>query len=539
MYTKKILSAAAAVAVLSTGLMAFESNSNGLIRVTSYTNPDGTVTNQEVNGSYKDGNLTNALELSADQRGDALIYPYYSVAKSATQPAWGTEIVVRNTTRKATVAKVVLYASTDSEEIRDFNIYLSPLDVFRFTIEAGEGDDQEKILIKTNDGSFPTSVRDPRWGTANDDAVFNTHNQGDPETILKFPKIANYETGYVAIYGMTQYSKDDIFHDKHKEMFLDYRRVLDDCREDWRDAFKLTQAGHPARVDSMFALTDKNITAPNVAVGCAIDDLNGSISNTDSNSSLAEANLSNWGDVNETTLVGTVRIANPGATPDGTQARDLILPATALANFTDGTMMLWSEGEYAAIQDRDIENGKYVKANVLTDAKAFANKTAFYTFSSDLGEDGEEKIANALIVTQPHKRVLALNFNDTTYWNSSKKFTVSAQLLDEDENFDKASPEDMGMTEIFSGPGSTNTSIVQGGYPNEVEVLRNIERVTTEDGGIAATSNFTNKSGFAYLNFNTDITDSNSTLPAIVTQMVGSKVNGVSQTNWIYAPVVK
>ncbi len=47
-------------------------------------------------------------------------------------------------------------------------------------------------------------------------------------------------------------------------------------------------------------------------------------------------------------LLGEVEISHPEG-----DKRNLLLPATALKNFTvDNMIMLWTEGEYAAIQDR-------------------------------------------------------------------------------------------------------------------------------------------------------------------------------------------
>ena len=134
MNTKKILSAVAAVAIVSTGLMAFETDTTQSILNSNYV---GGVPSQ------------NELNLSTSQKGDALIFPYYYA-----QDGWTSEIVIRNTSPYATVAKVSLHDYRDSDDMGDFNIYLSPYDVFRFTIKDG--------AVRTADGSIPTEVLSPR-----------------------------------------------------------------------------------------------------------------------------------------------------------------------------------------------------------------------------------------------------------------------------------------------------------------------------------------------------------------------------------------
>ena len=540
MYSKKILSTTAAIAVLSTGLMAFDSSSNGTISV----------------GSVESGYSTavpalNDLNLSLDQKGDALIFPFYRM-----DSGWGTEIIVRNTTPKATVAKVVLYSKLVSQELFDFNVYLSPYDAVRFTLKDGK--------ITSSDGSIvlPERAVNPKHGVIHDAkskdkdgnlaALFLHDETTFDVTTDPIDHLAQggREVGYAIVYGMTQYDDGDTIENTsednsllnyhrsvdnksmHKELFLDYRRVLDDCRPGWREAYKTTKS-RPAFVHGMMSDVI-TVPAPDTNVGCA----------GKSKSVVDDYKLENFGDVAKNTLIGTVRVFKD----EGEQSRDLLLPATALENFTDGNMLLWSEGEYAAIQDRRIiEGGKYDGTKVRDDAKTFVVKSAYYTFSKSSKE-------NKLIITQPMKRILVqlstagVDTDTDGYWmnraNTADRehmggFKINNNLFDENERIDGESLDI--TTGTFTSPFDTGVAS-ESTYNDELHELRGLEHeqnTVDEDGiaydGIANSDYFGGTNGFIYLTFK----GNENGLPAIITQMTGSKVGEIAQTNWIYAPTIK
>ncbi|WP_153015051.1 hypothetical protein, partial [Sulfurovum riftiae] len=137
---KKLISVAAVVAIMGTGVQAFDTNTTGDI-----------LTRTGQPGNYIGGIMAYSdLRLSTNEsgdrlKGDALIFPAFDM-----QNDWGTEIIFRNELKEnAVVAKVVLYAADDSRELIDFNVYLSGLDQFRFTIKDG--------VVKSTDGSVVIS----------------------------------------------------------------------------------------------------------------------------------------------------------------------------------------------------------------------------------------------------------------------------------------------------------------------------------------------------------------------------------------------
>jgi hypothetical protein len=69
--------------------------------------------------------VSNAVNINPDGLGQALIYPYYTVNKGNN-----TLISVVNTTNQTKAVKVRFLEGRDSLEVLDFNLYMSPFDVW-------------------------------------------------------------------------------------------------------------------------------------------------------------------------------------------------------------------------------------------------------------------------------------------------------------------------------------------------------------------------------------------------------------------------
>ncbi len=293
---KKMLSAIAAVAVLSSGAIAFDitmdlaqvndANTHANANASELANNETGYAYDSETGTiayYKGGVYTNdKLELSDSLRGDALIYPAFS-----QDNGWETEITVRNVKDVAIIAKAVIYRDTDSREMLDFNIYLSAHDVARFKIKEGKVTTQDGSIIASLEGKG--TVSNPADGVANDfvteDALKDTSSEHIDKLIGVFDEKfkAGKETwpgGYVIVYGMMQaeanttsypdrnYDPEDLkdtgdkqdvnidldtdnnedtpnvenriaamYHNNHAKLFYDYRKVLDKCRPGWREAY--------------------------------------------------------------------------------------------------------------------------------------------------------------------------------------------------------------------------------------------------------------------------------------------------------------
>ena len=76
-----------------------------------------------------------AVQLGQDGTGSVLIYPYYTV-RTAGNGAYNTYVNVINTTNSAKVVKVRFLEGKNSREVLDFNLWLSPRDVWAGMIAA-------------------------------------------------------------------------------------------------------------------------------------------------------------------------------------------------------------------------------------------------------------------------------------------------------------------------------------------------------------------------------------------------------------------
>lgn len=73
--------------------------------------------------------LANAVYLNGDGLGQALIYPYYTVNPS-NGSANSTALTIVNTTNQGKAIKVRFLEGWNSREVLDFNLYMSPYDVW-------------------------------------------------------------------------------------------------------------------------------------------------------------------------------------------------------------------------------------------------------------------------------------------------------------------------------------------------------------------------------------------------------------------------
>ena len=72
----------------------------------------------------------SAVSLNADGLGQVLIYPYYTVRESSPGNAYNSLLSVVNSTGSAKAVKVRFLEGKNSREVLDFNLYMSPKDVW-------------------------------------------------------------------------------------------------------------------------------------------------------------------------------------------------------------------------------------------------------------------------------------------------------------------------------------------------------------------------------------------------------------------------
>jgi hypothetical protein len=76
-------------------------------------------------------NMAGAVNLSSDGTGSVLIYPYYTVNNNNN-----TLLTVVNTTAEGKAVKVRFLEARNSREVLDFNLYMSPFDVWTASVTA-------------------------------------------------------------------------------------------------------------------------------------------------------------------------------------------------------------------------------------------------------------------------------------------------------------------------------------------------------------------------------------------------------------------
>jgi hypothetical protein len=110
----------------------------------------------------------HAVHVNPDGLGQVLLYPYYTV-----QNNFVTAIHVVNTTDQAKAVKVRFLEGKNSEEVLDFNLYLSPFDVWTGSVVA---DAVNGAKLVSND----TSCIAPRQLSASGEAFRNFEFVSDP-----------------------------------------------------------------------------------------------------------------------------------------------------------------------------------------------------------------------------------------------------------------------------------------------------------------------------------------------------------------------
>ena len=93
-----------------------------------------------------------AIYQDPNNLGQALVYPYYTV-QSAAGNAFNTFVSVTNTTTAVKVVKVRFREGKNSAEVLDFNLYLSPNDMWTGAVIPASTDTASAARLVTNDVS--------------------------------------------------------------------------------------------------------------------------------------------------------------------------------------------------------------------------------------------------------------------------------------------------------------------------------------------------------------------------------------------------
>lgn len=140
----------------------------------------------------------SAVNVSADGLGQLLLYPYYTAREGLS-----TDVVIVNTTNQAKAVKVRFVEGDNSWETFDFNLYLSPYDVWSGGVTLKDNGP----LIYTNDTSCTLPAM-ASLATAEGDAevmadqTFKTTNIVDVEEDTADNAASRIQEGYVEVIEM-------------------------------------------------------------------------------------------------------------------------------------------------------------------------------------------------------------------------------------------------------------------------------------------------------------------------------------------------
>lgn len=140
----------------------------------------------------------SAMYVSEQGRGETLIFPFYSAASGND-----TYIVVANSTDTHKAAKVRILEAQNSQEVLDFNLYLSPRDHFSFAVTASE-DGGSRLVTRDQSCTVPVI---PAEGVNFRNAKYAADKQvSDPalESDFDNTSIVRTRTGYIEIIEMGQ-----------------------------------------------------------------------------------------------------------------------------------------------------------------------------------------------------------------------------------------------------------------------------------------------------------------------------------------------
>lgn len=94
------------------------------------------------------GTANAALYVNPDGTGQILLYPYYTVNKGLQ-----TIVSIVNTTDQGKAVKVRFLEGRNSREVLDFNLYLSPFDIWTAAVTAASSSDTSPARLVTQDKS--------------------------------------------------------------------------------------------------------------------------------------------------------------------------------------------------------------------------------------------------------------------------------------------------------------------------------------------------------------------------------------------------
>lgn len=146
--------------------------------------------------------VAQAVNVASDGLGNVLIYPYYTVSKDVNGNEFITLMSVVNTTASTKAVKVRVREGRNSVEVLDFNVFLSPFDVWTALISSTphvSGSDLYGGQITTGDNSCTI----PTLKGRNEAFRTTTLDSGDNS-------VTRTKEGYIEVFEMATYTSASV-----------------------------------------------------------------------------------------------------------------------------------------------------------------------------------------------------------------------------------------------------------------------------------------------------------------------------------------
>jgi hypothetical protein len=145
--------------------------------------------------------VSNAVNLNPDGLGQVLIYPYYTVNAGNT-----TLLSVVNTTNEVKAVKVRFLEALNSREVLDFNLYLSPFDVWTGAVIPDSQDANSAARLVTADNSCTVPIITATNARFRNDFYIGSRDDDGPNDLARTREghIEIIEMGVVVDDGDTQ-----------------------------------------------------------------------------------------------------------------------------------------------------------------------------------------------------------------------------------------------------------------------------------------------------------------------------------------------
>jgi hypothetical protein len=150
-------------------------------------------------GALGAAGAAQAVNLNPDGLGQVLIYPYYTTRADANGNVYNSLLSVVNTTASVKAVKVRFLESLNSQEVLDFNLFLSPRDVWTAAITPDDSTGGAKVATADTSCTLPNF---PAGGVSFVNFQYASGDAADGAD----PSFDRTKEGYVEIIEMATYS---------------------------------------------------------------------------------------------------------------------------------------------------------------------------------------------------------------------------------------------------------------------------------------------------------------------------------------------